>query len=208
MEKGMKILKRIAHISALSLILISDAFSADTLRMDPVHSSVEFSIRHLVGRVMGRFKEFSGTIVYDEKKIQNSSVQVTIKTSSIDTENEKRDGHLRSPDFFDTEKYPEITFQSKRVIKKDGKAYAVGPLNIHGIEKEIRLPFKVLGLTRDSKGNTWAGFEAEIIINRYDFDITWNRTLEDRGFLLGDEVNVNIFIEAMKMTEEKEKKEE
>ena len=204
----MKNIKIELGMGGLLFLLLGNGFCADTLRIDPVHSSVEFTIRHLVGRVKGKFKEFSGTIVLDEKKVSNSSVSVSINTASIDTENERRDGHLKSPDFFDAEKYPEITFYSKKVIEKDGEPYAVGPLVIHGIEKEIMLPFKVLGVMKDSKGSTWGGFESEITIKRYDFDITWNRTLEDRGFMLGDDVTVNLFIEAVMKKEEpvKEKK--
>ena len=204
----MKNIKIELGMGILLFVSLGNGFCADTLQIDPVHSSVEFTIRHLVGRVKGKFKEFSGTIVLDEKKVSNSSVSVSINTASIDTENERRDGHLKSPDFFDAEKYPEITFHSKKVIEKDGEPYAVGPLVIHGIEKEIRLPFKVLGVMKDSKGSTWGGFESEITIKRYDFDITWNRTLEDRGFMLGDDVTVNLFIEAVLKKEElvKEKK--
>ncbi|MCH7761186.1 YceI family protein [candidate division TA06 bacterium] len=204
----MRSLIRLFSIISVLFFLTSSAFSADTLRIDPVHSSVDFNIRHLVGRVRGRFMDFSGTIVYDQDKIANSSVNISIKTKSIDTGNQKRDGHLRTADFFDVENYPEITFQSNEVKETEDGFVAVGPLSIHGVEKEIHLPFEVLGFMKDKKGNIWAGFESGITINRKDFGITWNRTLEDRGFILGDEVKIKFFIESVMKKEEEEKKEE
>jgi polyisoprenoid-binding protein YceI len=186
-------------------ILTGNGFGADTLQIDPVHSAVDFSIRHLVGRVKGRFEVFSGTIVYDQKDITNSSVNISIKTISIDTGNERRDGHLRTADFFGVDSFPEITFQSTKISEEGGKKFASGPLTIHGVKKEIRLPFGIMGVMKDKEGNTWAGFESGITINRKDFGITWNRALEDRGFLLGDEVRITLFIEGVMMKEEKKK---
>src|SRR4030066_1497163 len=106
--------KRIG-LALIAVIFLAAGLWAQTFQIDPVHSSVGFSIRHIVSNVKGRFTDFSGTVVYDSLKIESSSVNVTIKTASIDTDNEKRDGHLKSPDFFEAEKYPEISFKSTKV---------------------------------------------------------------------------------------------
>ena len=199
--------RRLFYIGSILSIWTANTFSADSLQIDPAHSSVEFSIRHLVGRVKGRFTEFSGMIVYDEDKITNSSLMVTIKTASIDTEIPKRDNHLRTPEFFDIEKYQEITFRSKEIREEENRLVAVGLLKMHGIEKEVALPFKVLGVMKDPKGGMRAGFEAGITLNRKDFDLTWNRVLDNGGFLLGEEVKVSLLVEAVMNNEEKKEKE-
>jgi polyisoprenoid-binding protein YceI len=155
--------------------------------------------------VKGRFEVFSGTIIYDQKDITNSSVDVSIKTISIDTGNDRRDGHLRTSDFFDADSFPEITFQSTSISEEDGQKFANGALTIRGVKKDVRLPFEIMGVMKDKEGNTWAGFESGITINRKDFGITWNRALEDRGFLLGDEVTISLFIEGVMMKAEKKK---
>jgi len=184
-------------LSLIFMMFLATGLRAQTFKIDPVHSSVGFSIRHLVSNVKGRFTDFSGTIVYDPKKIENSSVNVTIKTTSIDTDNENRDNHLRSPDFFDAEKNPEITFQSTRVVKKGKKLLMQGTLNLHGVEKSVSFPFQILGTMKDPKGNARAGFEAELSLNRKDFGITWNRTLDQGGLLLGEEVKIMLAVEAL-----------
>jgi polyisoprenoid-binding protein YceI len=179
------------------MMFLATGLRAQTFKIDPVHSSVGFSIRHLVSNVKGRFTDFSGTIVYDSKKTENSSVNVTIKTTSIDTDNENRDNHLRSPDFFDAEKNPEITFQSSKVVKKGKKFLVQGTLNLHGVEKSVSFPCQILGTMKDPKGNARAGFEAELSLNRKDFGITWNRTLDQGGLMLGEEVKIMLAVEAL-----------
>ncbi len=188
--------KRIG-LSLIFMMFLAAGLRAQTFKIDPVHSSVGFSIRHLVSNVKGRFTDFSGTIVYDSKKIENSSVNVTIKTSSIDTDNENRDNHLRSPDFFDAEKNPEITFQSTKVVKKGKKFLVQGTLNLHGVDKSVSFPCQILGTMKDPKGNARAGFEAELSLNRKDFGITWNRTLDQGGLMLGEEVKIMLAVEAL-----------
>jgi len=187
--------KRIG-LSLIIMMFLAAGLWAQTFKIDPVHSSVGFSIRHLVSNVKGRFTDFSGTIVYDPDKIENSSVNVTIKTTSIDTDNENRDNHLRSPDFFNAEKNPEITFKSTKVVKEQDKFLLQGTLNLHGVEKSLSFPFHVLGTMKDPKGNTRAGFEAELSLNRKDFGITWNRTLDQGGLMLGEEVKIMLDVEA------------
>ena len=188
--------KRIG-LSLIFMMFLATGLWAQTFKIDPVHSSVGFSIRHLVSNVKGRFTDFSGTIVYDPGKIENSSVNVTIKTASIDTDHENRDNHLRSPDFFDAEKNPEITFQSTKVVKKGKKFLVQGTLNLHGVEKNVSFPCQILGTMKDPKGNARAGFEAELSLNRKDFGIIWNRTLDQGGLMLGEEVKIMLAVEAI-----------
>lgn len=187
--------KRIG-LPLIFMLFLATGLRAETFKIDPVHSSVGFSIRHFVSNVKGRFTDFSGMIVYDPAKIENSSVNVTIQTTSINTDNENRDNHLRSPDFFDAEKNPEITFKSNKVVKEQEKLLVQGILNMHGVEKNVSFPFQILGTMKDPKGNARAGFEAELSLNRKDFGITWNRTLDQGGLMLGEEVKIMLAVEA------------
>ena len=192
--------KRIG-LALIAVIFLAAGLWAQTFQVDPVHSSVGVTIRHIVSNVKGRFTDFSGTIVYDPKKIEKSSVTVSIKTATIDTDNQKRDDHLRSPDFFDVEKFPEITFQSAKVAKKGNKFILHGILVMHGIEKKVSIPFGILGVAKDPGGNNRAGFEAELTLNRKDFGITWNRTLDQGGLLLGEDVKIGLSLEAVEAKE-------
>ena len=143
--------------------------------------------------------EPSGTIQVDREKPENSSVEFTIQAASIDTAEPKRDGHLRSPDFFDVAKYPTITFKSTGVKPNGKDSYLVtGDFTMHGVTKSITLPVKVLGEGKDPMGNEKMGLETSIPLNRKDYGLSWNRTLETGGVLVGDEVQVQIAIEANK----------
>jgi polyisoprenoid-binding protein YceI len=154
-------------------------------------------VRHLLSKVRGRFGEFSGTIQYDETNPQNSRVDVTIQARSIDTAEVDRDTHLRSADFFDVDKYPTLTFTSASVTPRGGNNYDVaGNLTVHGVTKEVTLPASFLGTALDPWGNTKFVFEAELALNRKDFGLTWNAALETGGFLVGEEVNVTLSIQA------------
>src|SRR6476620_8470277 len=152
-----------------SLFSASIAFSADSYSIDAAHSSIVFSIRHLaISNVRGRFTDFSGTLVYDEQDINKSSVEMTIKAASINTDVKQRDDHLRSADFFDVAKYADITFKSAR-IEKRGEAYvAVGMLTMHGVSKEVAIVFKIGGKTKDMVGEVHLGAEGALTINRQD----------------------------------------
>ncbi len=135
---------------------------ADTYAIDPGHSEVSFQIRHLVSNVRGRFNEFSGTVQLDPKNLPASSVEFHIKATSIDTNVADRDKHLRSPDFFDVAKFPEITFKSESIQAAGKDKYNVtGTLTMHGVSKKITLPVSYLGQVKDPWGNTRAGFETE-----------------------------------------------
>jgi polyisoprenoid-binding protein YceI len=192
-------MRKTAILTALVLVLGFGTVAAQgTYGIDSAHSSVGFKVRHLVSKVSGAFNEFDGTIVADLGNLDASSVEFTIQTASIDTKNEKRDGHLRSADFFDAENYPEITFKSSKITKVDGDTFAVGgALTMHGVSKEITLLVDFLG-EMTAMGGTRAGYELTTTLNRKDYGVSWNRALDAGGFLLGDEVEVNIALELIK----------
>jgi polyisoprenoid-binding protein YceI len=169
-----------------------------TFTIDKAHSEATFQVRHLITKVRGRFSDFQGTLQFDEAKPEQSSVSFTIKTSSIDTSEADRDKHLRSADFFSVDEHPTITFTSTRVRKIGGQQFeVVGPLTIRGTRKEITIPVTYLGGAKDPWGKERAGFEAELTLNRKDFGLSWNAPLEAGGFLVGDEVKINLSIQAV-----------
>ncbi len=182
----------------LTSCFVGVALGADTYTVDRSHTTVGFTVRHLViNKVRGKFNEFSGTIVYDEKDITKSSLQGTIKAASIDTDHEKRDKHLRSPDFFDAAGYPEITFKSK-IMEKDGDGLVlVGDLTMRGTTKEIRIPFEITGKIKDPWGKTRIGFEALLRINRQEFGISYSKTMDNGGLIVGNRVNIELIGEAV-----------
>ena len=193
-------MKRI-FVFLLSLVLISatSAFAADTYVPDRAHSQVGFTTQHLViSKVSGRFKEFDAKVVYDANDLSKSSLTGTIKTASITTDNEKRDGHLKSADFFDVEKYPEITFASKKVERKDKEIWVSGPLTIRGVTKEISFPVTIVGPIKDPMGNMKLGVEGTLKLNRQDFGVSWNNPLEGGGVVVGDDVQIQINAELTK----------
>jgi polyisoprenoid-binding protein YceI len=172
---------------------------ASTYKIDKAHSEAVFQVRHLVTKVRGRFTDFEGTVQVDEDKPELSSVNFTIQATSIDTAEKDRDTHLRSGDFFEVEKFPAITFRSKRVVKKSSESFDVtGDLTIRDVTKEITLPVTHLGTAKDPWGNERVGFETETTINRKDFGLKWNAALETGGFLVGDDVRAMLSIQAVK----------
>lgn len=169
-----------------------------TFAIDKTHSEALFTVRHLITKVRGHFKDFAGTIRYDAAQPAHSAVTFTIQAASIDTNEANRDNHLRSADFFDVEKYPTITFTSTRVAGAGTNGFEVtGTLSMHGVDKEIVLPVAFHGFARDPWGNERAGFESEIKLNRKDFGLNWNAALETGGFLVGDEVTVTLSVQAV-----------
>jgi polyisoprenoid-binding protein YceI len=186
---------------ALMAVALSAATAgaADTYNFDKAHSDVGFQIRHLVSKVRGRFTDYEGTILIDKAKPEASSVELTIKAASIDTGNENRDKDLRSANFFEVEKYPEITFKSTRITSKGGDRYDVtGNLTMHGTTKEVTLPVSFLGFVSAGRMGDKAGFETSITLNRKDYGIVWNRPLDVGGTILGDDVLISINVEANK----------
>lgn len=178
-------------LTAVTLVSAAPA-GASTWSIDPNHSTVGFKIRHIFTKVPGTFNEFSGIIEYDPAKPEAGSVKVEIDPASIDTRVEHRDADLRSDHFFDVEKFPTLTFESTKVAKTgDNELRVDGNLTMHGVTKPITLAVTILG-----SDATAVGFEATAVLDRKDFGIVWNRTLDNGGMLLGDDVEIAITIEA------------
>jgi polyisoprenoid-binding protein YceI len=167
--------------------------------IDPVHSNATFAVRHaMVATVRGQFKVLSGTLEIDEEHPENSSIAAQAETASIDTRDANRDAHLRSADFFESEKYPIISFKSTHVEKTgDGTYRVTGILDMHGIQKEITLDAEYAGQGKDPYGNTRAGISATGRINRKDFGLNWNAVLEAGGVLVSDAVKIEIDLSAI-----------
>jgi polyisoprenoid-binding protein YceI len=168
-------------------------------KLDPTHTIVEFSAKHLmISTVKGRIADIEGTISIDEKNPRNSSVEATLKTASIDTRTEPRDDHLRSGDFLNVEKYPEIKFRSTR-FDGDRKAFKLtGDLTIRDVTRPITLDVEFEGQTKDPWGGERVGFSAKGKIDRRDFGLTWNQVLEAGGVAVGNEIKIGIEVEAIK----------
>ena len=169
-----------------------------TYAIDKTHSEATFQVRHLVTRVRGRFSDFEGAIQFNADQPEQSSVDFTIKTASVDTSVADRDNHLRSEDFFHAEKFPTITFVSKKIVNTGGSEFDVtGTLTIRGVAKDVTIPVEFLGEAKDPWGNARVGFEGELTINRKDYGLLWNAALETGGFLVGDEVKIALQIQAI-----------
>jgi len=172
-------------------------------QIDPAHSQIQFTIRHMmISNVRGRFENFTGVVEFNEQDPTRSSVDVQIEAASINTREAQRDGHLKSPDFLNADKYPYLTFKSKRIEKTDAThGRMIGVLTIRDIAKEVVLDVEYSGQAKSPWGTTSAGFSATTKINRKDWNLTWNQTLETGGVLVGDEVTVNIELEIVKQAE-------
>jgi polyisoprenoid-binding protein YceI len=169
--------------------------------IDPTHAEVGFSVRHMmISTVRGRFAGVTGTLIADEQNPRNSKVDVTIDTTSIDTRQEMRDNHLRSPDFFDVAAFPKIHFVSKRIEgdPRSGDFRVIGDLTIRDVTREVELKATFQGEGKDPWGNERAGFSASGKINRTDFGLHWNQALETGGVLVSDEVKLSIDVELVK----------
>jgi polyisoprenoid-binding protein YceI len=182
-----------------TLFLASATFAADKYELDPVHTRIGFTARHLmINNVSGRFTEFTGNILYDEQDLSKSTVSVKIQAASVNTENKMRDDDLRSANFFDVAKYPEISFQSSRLEKQGDGYLCAGTLAMHGVSKEITIPFTVLGKIKDPWGNTRIGLEAEFRIDRRDWGLTYSKTLDSGGLVVGNDIKIDLNVEAVK----------
>lgn len=172
-------------------------------QIDSAHSEIQFTVRHMmISKVRGRFETFSGTVAYDEANPTNTIVDIAIDTNSINTREGQRDGHLRSPDFFNTELYPAITFQSTQVEQTaENKGKLIGNLTIRDVTKEVALDVTFEGKAQSPWGTTSIGFSATTKINRKDFNLTWNQALETGGVLVGDDVTINIELELVQQAE-------
>jgi len=192
-------MKKILFLASISaLVLAQSAFTADTYVFDKAHSTMGFQVRHLFSKVPGKFNDFQGKIQFDEAKLENSSVEVKIKTASIDTGVEMRDKDLRSANFFDVEKFPEMTFTSKSVKRTgDTTGEVTGDLTMHGVTKEVVLKVELLGKGAGPQGKTVSGWEAKTNLKRSDFGLTWNKMIEGTQ-MVGDDVEVDLRVEADK----------
>jgi polyisoprenoid-binding protein YceI len=188
--------RKFAILLAGCLLLSSAAFAAEEYKIDPVHTTVGFAVKHMVvNTVHGGFADCSGQIIYDERDPSNSSVNVRIRSASITTENEQRDAHLKSADFLDVQKFPEITFESKSVEKTADGFMAHGVLTIHGVSKNVDLPFKINGPISVGKGKLM-GVEAGLTINRQDYGVAWSKSLAPGELVVANDVKIDINVEA------------
>ena len=169
-----------------------------TWKIDVTHSELTFRVRHLVSRVNGTFRDWGGTISADPADWNSGSVEVVIQTSSIDTRNEKRDTHLRSPDFFDVANHPTMTFRSTAVRVADGAVTLTGDLTIRGVTRQVTLTGEYLGSTGEGPGKQRIGFHVGTTINRLDYGLTWNRAAEGGGFVLADDVELDLTVAAVR----------
>lgn len=173
-----------------------------TYEIDSSHSSAQFSVRHLmISNVKGEFTKMTGTIVWDPDNLAASQVRVTIDANSLNTREPDRDNHLKSPDFFDTAKYPTITFESTDIRRRNDELQVVGDLTMHGVTHGVVLDVEnVTPEVRDPWGNTRVGSTATTRINRKDWGLTWNTVLETGGVMVGDEVKITLDLESVKTT--------
>ena len=196
----MKTVQRIALASAIILLASLSALAQNTWNIDPAHSTAQFTVRHLaISNVTGSFTKVSGSVVLDESDITKSQVSASIDVSSVDTRVEKRDQDLKSPNFFEGEKYPTIEFKSKRIVSSGGKLQVIGDLTIHGTTREVTLD--VDGPTpalTDPWGNWRRGISATTAINRKDFNLTYNKLLGTGEAVVGDNVKIQIDAEIVK----------
>jgi polyisoprenoid-binding protein YceI len=189
----------LAVIAAAPLLAQTPAPAAPALEewtIDKAHSMATFRVRHMMAKVTGQFRDIDATVKMDRANPANSTVEFTMKAASIDTGQTTRDEHLRSPDFFEAAKYPNITFQSKTVKVVSPTQFEVtGDLTMHGVTRSITVPVEFMGFGRDPRGAEKAGFELQTMLDRKDYNITWNRVLDEGGLLLGDEVAINVSLQ-------------
>ena len=171
-----------------------------TWKIDPAHSQIQFSVRHMmISNVRGRFEDFTGAVEFDEEDPARSSVEVQIEAASINTKEPQRDTHLRSPDFLDAEKFPQLRYKSRRVEMKDAShGRIIGDLTILDLAREVVLDVEYAGKAKSPWGTVSAGFSATAKLSRKDWGLTYNSPLETGGFLVGDQVNISIELELIK----------
>ncbi len=193
-------MKTLKLVVTLLLLTVSFTLAQSNWAIDKSHSKIGFSVTHLViTDVEGKFNEFDGAIASPTDDFENSSIEFSANVASIDTDNEKRDGHLQSDDFFNAEKFPKLTFKSKSLKKVEGKNYKlVGDFTIRDITKEVEFDVVYNGTVKDPWGNTKAGFSLEGVINRFDYNLKWSKTIETGGLVVGEEVTIIAKLELVK----------
>ena len=184
---------------AAALVIRSPALAADTYKVDPAHTSVGFSVRHLgISNVKGKFTEFAGTLVLEGEALKEAAG--TIQVKSVDTGVAQRDNHLRTADFFDATNYPTITFKTKSVETKGGQVVMIADFTMRGVTKELRLPVTLSKPIKDPWGNMRVGLVAKTKLNRRDYGINYHQLLETGVAAVGEEVELDINAEAVKET--------
>ncbi|HZX49402.1 MAG TPA: YceI family protein [Nitrospirota bacterium] len=169
--------------------------------VDPDHSSIEFSVVHMVvSKTKGRFTDYKGFVEMDPDGLKIKAIEAVINTASVNTMHEKRDGHLKNEDFFNVEKYPTMTYKMKYSRKEGDNIIAIGDLTMLGVTREVTLTGKFNGLAKDPYGNTRAGFTAEGKLNRKDFGMNWSKLLDSGGMVVGDDITLKLEIECIKAT--------
>jgi polyisoprenoid-binding protein YceI len=187
-------------VLGIALVGIGSATTAEASnwKVDTAHTTVGFSVSHLFTSVQGRFDRFEGAIQFDPAKPEDTAIHVSVESASINTNHAKRDKHLRSDDFFDVEKFPELTFVSTKLADWSGsKGKLHGKLTIHGVTRDVVFDVDFLGQGADPWGNVRAGFRARLTIDRKDYGLKWNQALETGGVLVGDEVEIRIDAEGL-----------
>ena len=193
-------MRNLKFLAAILVLVSISLFSQTTWTVDKAHTKVGFSITHMViTSVEGFFKDYDAKITSKDDDFSTAGIDFTINTNSIFTDNEKRDNHLRSDDFFNAEKYPQLIFKSK-LIKKVGedKYKLVGDFTIRDVTKEIELDVKLNGIIKDGFGNTRAGFKITGEVNRFDYNLKWSKTIETGGLIAGKEVELIINLEILR----------
>ena len=193
-------MRNLKFLAAILVLVSISLFSQTTWTMDKAHTKVGFSITHMViTSVEGFFKDYDAKITTKDDDFSTAGIDFTINTNSIFTDNERRDNHLRSDDFFNAEKYPQLIFKSK-LIKKVGedKYKLVGDFIIRDVTKEIELDVKLNGIIKDGFGNTRAGFKITGEVNRFDYNLKWSKTIETGGLIAGKEVELIINLEILR----------
>lgn len=190
-------------ITSIFIVLMMGVslLNAQKWTIDPAHSNVTFNVTHLgMSEVEGKFKVYEGSLETSEDgKLEGSKISFNANVSSVDTDSEKRDGHLQSADFFDAETHPKITFESTSFTKVDDKNYKLkGNLSMHGVTQEVELDALYYGEMKDPWGNTKKGFKVSGVINRYDYGLKWNAALEAGGVLVSEEVEIQANVQLAK----------
>lgn len=181
-----------------ALALAGAVAGAAEYQVDPVHSTVAFGIKHLgLSEVRGNFTNFAGKISFDPAKPEEFRASGTVEVASLNTGNKMRDDHLRSPEFFDAAKLPDIKFETTGIKKDDGEWVVTGQFTLHGVTKEIKLRGEFSGPIKDPWGKTRIGLAATTKINRLDYGISWNKTLDKGGLMIGEDVKISLNIEAV-----------
>ncbi len=181
-----------------AVALAGALWAADSYSIDNAHSGIWFSVKHMmVTNTKGQFKDYAVGLIYDAKDLSKSSVKVAIKAESIDTTNAKRDDHLRGSDFFEVSKFPEITFESTKIVKQGLSYEAAGKLTIKGVTKDVKIPFTLSGPVKDPSGQTHIGVEGNLTINRQDYGVNYSTTLDNGGLAVGNDVKIELIIEGI-----------